>query len=228
MSDDTRPTMNASPSTERNTWRRLAPTIRSSASSRVRWPTVMENVFRMVKPPTNRAMKPKTSRAVLKKPKAWLMAPLASLMTVCEVTTSTPLGSTCAMSCWTTALLAPGVLTMLMLSNLPTSPRTFCAVETSNAASVAPARLFAVPKRVRPVMVKVRVGPCRRMRTDWPTLKSYFCAVPRSMATSRGPVGGRPWAIWSAEISWLGSNSTPNVGAPPVVTALPSCAMNCA
>ncbi len=70
ISDDSTPTMNASPSTERNTWRRLAPTMRSSASSLVRWPTVMENVFRMVKPPTNRAMKPKTSSAVLKKPSA--------------------------------------------------------------------------------------------------------------------------------------------------------------
>ena len=73
ISDDTSPTITASPSTERNTWRRLAPTMRSSASSRVRWPTVMENVFRMVKPPTNSAMKPKTSSAVLKKPRAWLI-----------------------------------------------------------------------------------------------------------------------------------------------------------
>ena len=37
--------MAASVSTERNTWRRLAPTIRSRASSRVRWPTMMENVL---------------------------------------------------------------------------------------------------------------------------------------------------------------------------------------
>ena len=34
----------------------------------MRCPTMMENVFKMVKPPTNSAMKPKTSRAVLKKP----------------------------------------------------------------------------------------------------------------------------------------------------------------
>ncbi len=64
ISDDTSPTMAASPSTERNTWRRLAPTMRRSASSRVRWPTVMEKVFKMVKPPTKSAMKAKTSRAV--------------------------------------------------------------------------------------------------------------------------------------------------------------------
>ena len=62
ISDDTSPTIAASPSTERNTWRRLAPTMRNSASSRVRWPTVMENVFKMVKPPTKSAMKPKTSK----------------------------------------------------------------------------------------------------------------------------------------------------------------------
>ena len=228
ISEDTSPTISASPSTERNTWRRLAPTMRSSASSRVRWPTVMENVFKMVKPPTNSAMKPKTRRAVLKKPSAWLMALVCSLITVWPVTTSTPGGSTRAMACWTVVLSAPGALTMLMLSNLPTSPRTACAVGVAKAARVAPARLFAVPKRIRPLMVKVRVGPRSRMRTFWPTVKSYFCAVPRSMATSFGVVGGLPCAMWRAEIWGLGSNSTPSVGAPPVVMALPSWAMNCA
>ncbi len=82
ITDATSPTITASPSTERNTWRRLAPTMRSSASSRVRWPTVMENVFRMVKPPTNSAMKPKTSSAVSKMPRAWPTALDCSLMTV--------------------------------------------------------------------------------------------------------------------------------------------------
>ena len=52
-------------------WRRRCA---ADASSRVRWPTVMENVFKMVKPPTKSAMNPKTSRAVLKKPSAWPMA----------------------------------------------------------------------------------------------------------------------------------------------------------
>ncbi len=41
-------------------------------------------------------------------------------------------------------------------------------------------------------MVNVRVGPGRRMRTCWPTLKSYFCAVPRSITTSFGVVGCVP------------------------------------
>ena len=35
----------ASPTTERRTWRRVAPSMRSSASSRVRCATVIENVL---------------------------------------------------------------------------------------------------------------------------------------------------------------------------------------
>ena len=84
--------MPASRSTERNTCRRLAPTIRSSASSRVRWPTMIEKVLKMVNPPTNREMKAKTSRAVEKNDSAWLMALVCSSATVWPVTTSTPGG----------------------------------------------------------------------------------------------------------------------------------------
>ena len=74
------------------------------------------------------------------------------------------------------------------------------AVGVSKAASVAPARLSAVPKRARPVMVKVCVGPCSNIRTRWPTSKPYFCAVPRSMTTSWGVVGRVPWTSRSSEI----------------------------
>ena len=62
--------MNASARTERNTCRRLAPTMRSKASSRVRWPTVIEKVLKIVNPPTNREMKAKTKSAVEKKDRA--------------------------------------------------------------------------------------------------------------------------------------------------------------
>ncbi len=225
ISDETSPTMAASPRTERKTWRRLAPTMRRSASSRVRWPTVMEKVFKMVKPPTKSAMKAKTSRAVLRKPSAWPMALVASLTTVWPVTTSTPRGNARAMSRCTVALSAPGCATTSIASNWPTSPRSAWAVGVSKAARVAPARLSAVPKRARPTMVNVRVGPCNRIRTGWPTLKSYFCAVPRSMTTWLGVVGSLPWTSRSAEICWSGSKERPRVGAPPVEMALPSGAM---
>ena len=45
ITEETSPVMAASPSTDPNTWRRLAPTIRSRASSRVRCPTMIENVL---------------------------------------------------------------------------------------------------------------------------------------------------------------------------------------
>ena len=98
----------------------------------------------------------------------------------------------------------------------------------SNAASVAPARLSAVPKRASPVMVKVWVGPCRRTRTCWPTLKLYFWAVPRSMTTSCGVVGGDPCTRCSVESCDSGSHEIPMVGAPPVLRAFPFDPMYCA
>ena len=47
-----------------STWRRAAPTIRSSPSSRVRWATVIESVLKMVNAPTRIATPPNTSSAI--------------------------------------------------------------------------------------------------------------------------------------------------------------------
>ncbi len=81
-SDATSPRMPASTNTERNTWRRLAPTIRRRASSRVRCPTRIEKVLKMVNPPTNSEMKANTNNAVEKNPSAWLTLLVCSLATV--------------------------------------------------------------------------------------------------------------------------------------------------
>ena len=45
MADATAPTMADSSSTERSTWRRLAPTARSMAISRMRWAMMIEKVL---------------------------------------------------------------------------------------------------------------------------------------------------------------------------------------
>ena len=192
IAEETSPTMAASASTERNTWRRLAPTIRSRASSRVRCPTMIENVLKMVNPPTNREMNAKTRRAVEKNESAWLTELVCSFTTVWPVTTSTPGGRALAMSRWTAGLLAPGAATTLMSSRCPTSWRTACAVGSVNAARDAPARLFADPNWAMPVMVNVRGGPANRMRTRCPTVNPYFCAVPASITTSSAVIGGPP------------------------------------
>ena len=130
------------------------------------------------------------------------------------------------MACWTADLSAPGAVTTLMSSSWPVSWAMACAVGSVNAARVAPARLFAVPNSAMPVMVNVWVGPAVRMRTCWPTEKSYFCAVPASITTSLEVVGGPPAIRCRLEICGYGSKFTPRVGAPPVWIALPSWLMN--
>ena len=62
-----------------STWRRVAPSVRSVASSRVRWAIVIESVFAITKLPTNSATPPNASR------KSWMMLrkPLVSLVACC-------------------------------------------------------------------------------------------------------------------------------------------------
>ena len=60
-----RPIRNASSTTERSTWRRDAPIVRSSANSRVRCATVIENVLKMMNAPTKSAIPAKASRKTL-------------------------------------------------------------------------------------------------------------------------------------------------------------------
>ena len=60
------PIRSASSITERRTWRRVAPRVRSVASSRVRWAIVIESVLAITKLPTNSATPPNASRKSLK------------------------------------------------------------------------------------------------------------------------------------------------------------------
>ena len=56
------------------TWRREAPSVRSSANSRMRWAIVIEKVLKMMKAPTNSEIPAKTSSAVLRKPRSSLIS----------------------------------------------------------------------------------------------------------------------------------------------------------
>jgi len=187
---------------------------------------MIANVLKMVNPPTNKEMNANTSSAVEKKDSAWLIELVLSFTTVCPVTTCTPGGKALAMACWTSVLLAPGAATTLMVSSLPTSWATACAVGSVNAASVAPARLFADPNWAMPLMVYVLGGRADKMRTGCPTVKPYFCAVPASITTSSELTGGPPAIRCRLEICWSVTKLTPRVGAPPVAIALPSGATN--
>ena len=82
-----RPITAASTTTELSTWRRDAPSVRSSANSRERWATVTANVLKIRKPPTSTATPAKTSRAILMKPSESLMSD--ALCSACSSPVST-------------------------------------------------------------------------------------------------------------------------------------------
>ncbi len=65
-----RPTTTVSAMTDCRICRREAPSVRSSANSRVRWATVTANVLKIKKPPTSSATPANTSSAVRMKPSA--------------------------------------------------------------------------------------------------------------------------------------------------------------
>ncbi len=73
MTEPMSPMTPASKSTDRPTWRRVAPSARKSASSRDRCATRMLNVLTMRNEPTTSATPAKTSRNVVMKPSAsWM------------------------------------------------------------------------------------------------------------------------------------------------------------
>ncbi len=88
-SEATTPSAPASPITLASTWRRVAPSERSMANSRMRWATVIEKALKMMKAPTITATPPKASRMVRKTlPMASLTALVESATLCAEVLTS--------------------------------------------------------------------------------------------------------------------------------------------
>ena len=122
----------------RRTWRPEAPTARSSASSRSRWPIVMANTLLMRNALTKAVMKAKIRRPVPNGPMKLLTWSLASSINVARSTISVPSGRTSAMRWRTVAASAPSATPTSSASNTPSAPSTDCAVGTSQTAMVAP------------------------------------------------------------------------------------------
>ena len=211
--DAARPMTSDSPRTAANTWRRLAPTARSSASSRSRWATTIENVLKMTNAPTNSAMNPNVSRKVPMKLSAWCTLCCPSAVTDWPLTTSMP-GSW--MAAWIRATSVscetPGSAATSSWLTFPGWPSTWAAVAGVNAAMLAPSGLSAVPQVARPVMVYVPGLTLVRMRTLSPTLKCPTSAECLSITTWPGPRGG-----WPPGTSRSGLRSATLVHAMPIV-----------
>ena len=89
-SEARKPITSASPSTLRSTCRLVAPSVRSSASSRERWATVIENVLKMMNAPTSTATPANASSAVPRNVLIWsamfLVCSSAFCSPVCTLT----------------------------------------------------------------------------------------------------------------------------------------------
>ena len=89
----------ASPTTEVSTWRREAPSARSSADSRLRWAMRIENVLWMLNEATTRAITANASRMVLNMPRnSPSMSAIISSVSSAPVRASALAGSAAAMS----------------------------------------------------------------------------------------------------------------------------------
>jgi len=187
------------------------PTMRRSASSRVRWPTVIENVLKIVNPPTKSEMKANTNSAVEKEREALVDRVRLLLATVWPVTTSVPGGSARR---WPARRppCRPGVArtSMRVLADLAEHGLGRRQVEDRQVAlpGSRPSRSARCPEGER-----LR-APGEQDRDRSPTWKWYLVAVLRPWR-SRGCCPARARRHPQGGELGLGSNETPRVGAPP-------------
>ena len=102
------PTRAASASTERVTWRRVAPTARSSASSLVRWATSIVKVLTIRKMPTNSAIPAQASSTWESRLKFAAFCCVCSAASSAAVTAWTPCGRSFAACCFSCSDVVPG------------------------------------------------------------------------------------------------------------------------
>ena len=167
-SEAAKPMIPASAMTERITWRREAPRVRSVASSRERWATVMDSVLKMTKAPTKRATPPKASSRARMNAIAWEIPCLSRAACSSPVVACAVAGSRGAISRASSACETPGSAAT-WIAWKPLMPSTERAVGMSKTAIVAPPSESTSPNRARPVTRKVRTGPSLRTPISSPT-----------------------------------------------------------
>ena len=121
--DATTPSASASAATAASTWRRVAPSERSSANSRVRCATVIEKVLKMMNAPTSSAAPEKASSAGVRKPPMLSLICLASSAAACSpVLISRLRGSAARRRATSSVGVTPGAAEATMRVTLPSRP----------------------------------------------------------------------------------------------------------
>ncbi|MBD2900589.1 hypothetical protein amrb99_95940 [Actinomadura sp. RB99] len=177
------------------TWRRPAPSARSSADSRVRCAIVIANVLWMLNAATNRATPPNapsTIRNVLRKPSWTAVMPSSTWARL--VTASVPAGSTGRMRAANSSWLTPPearIETPLMRPGVFATYR--CAPSRLNAVNDVSPNASSEPNLLIPTTVTgTRSGVRTAVRS--PTFSLPSSANILLMTTSSGARGARPSA----------------------------------
>ena len=222
-----RPTVAASPSTERRIWIPVAPTTRSRPNSRMRWPMTIENTLFTRNADTTSVMTANASRMFWKIVMNVSNSALCSSATSSTVSTSSPGGNAC-LSEPATAAMSASRSTSTRISSQPPPPfSSSVAVARSNTANCTPcdwsssgSAQFTVP-----TSSKARVPSGRLTRYVSPIRRSANSAVRELVANSVGPAGCRPSSRNSSVRFSSSDQLTPSWGGPNDSSGSPSGSM---
>ncbi len=217
-----------SASTERSTWRREAPSVRSVANSRVRCAIVIDSELAITNAPTNSAIPANASSSVFRKPSE-LSSELVSVC-ACWAPVRTWASRGRIGLIWSTSCcgLVPLLAATLIESSWPGLENSRCAVASVKPVSVVPPSELAEPNLTIPEILRCSSGPSAWTPIGWPTFRCFLEAVLVSTTT---PVAPGQWPETSfSELSCGADGSTlePSVGLEPNETVLPlstSCAV---
>ncbi len=186
-----RPIAAASRMTLARIWRREAPRVRSIANSRVRWATVIENVLKIRKAPTNSATPAKISSAVLMKPVNSPMSSRWDWMFCSPVSTSRSGSAACSEAASRSGETPSSAATEIW-SNSPSLPVSRWASGRVSTAIVAPPNESTSPSVAIPLRVYSSVAARPAIVTLSPTAKPSSSADALSITTSSSDIGGLP------------------------------------
>ena len=146
------PMISASRIIPRRIWLRVAPSVRSRPSSRIRCATVIENVLKIRKLPTSSATPPNTSR-ITRKNLSWSLMSCDWRAAACVPVSTTRRGGRTRLMRWASSLgETPGAACTEMPSSSPTLSVSLCASGSVSCAVLDPPDAVS-PSRCRPTIV---------------------------------------------------------------------------
>src|SRR3954462_13426891 len=219
--DPSRPIVKPSVITERMTWPRDAPSVRSSANSRIRCVTVIEKVLKMMNAPTNSEIPANASSSVVRKLRLLLMSSDCLCASSWPVRTLTVFGSPLFSSSRSFAGVTPFFADAWIWSN-PRLPSIRWASGSSMSAIAAPPSESAPAIWVVPTSVNSLRGALPTIATLSPSFHPCFFTVDASIATSSGVCGLRPVLIVNPSKRGWSAIEAMKFGAPPLPMRLPS------